>query len=109
VRDPKHPYTRLLIGSIPYPDPDRAWKGEDAASAEGAAGSDHGCRFASRCPAAMPICRDSVPPLFRIDRRRAAACFLYRDSEVVAGRDIGAILAQGDEVSPERVGAGEAV
>ena len=23
VGDPKHPYTRLLIGSIPYPDPDR--------------------------------------------------------------------------------------
>ena len=34
VGDPKHPYTRLLIGSIPYPDPNRAWKGEEAPSAD---------------------------------------------------------------------------
>jgi oligopeptide/dipeptide ABC transporter ATP-binding protein len=108
VGDPKHPYTRLLIGSIPYPDPDRPWKGEEAASAEGAGGSDHGCRFAQRCPAAMAICRDSPPPLFRVDRRRAAACYLYRDDEVVAGRDIGTILDQEDDLAPERVGVGVA-
>ena len=107
VGDPKHPYTRLLIGSIPYPDPDRAWKGEEAPSADGAAASDHGCRFAPRCSSAMAICRDSVPPLFRIDRRRAAACYLYRDSEAVAGRDIGTILNP-DDAAPERARAGGA-
>src|SRR6202022_1699903 len=40
VGDPKHPYTRLLIGSIPYPDPNRAWKGEEAPSAGGGGASD---------------------------------------------------------------------
>ena len=108
VGDPKHPYTRLLIGSIPYPDPDRAWKGEEAPSADGAAASDHGCRFAPRCSSAMAICRDSVPPLFRIDRRRAAACYLYRDCEAVAGRDIGTVLNPGDDAAPERARAGGA-
>jgi hypothetical protein len=52
----------------------------------------------------MAICRDSVPPLFRIDRRRAAACYLYRDSEAVAGRDIGTILNPVDP-APERARA----
>jgi peptide/nickel transport system ATP-binding protein len=97
VGDPIHPYTRLLIGSIPYPDPDRAWKGEDSPAAEGAEGWGHGCRFAPRCAEAMAICRDSVPPLFRTDPHRAAACYLYRDGDPVPGVDIGTILIQGDD------------
>jgi peptide/nickel transport system ATP-binding protein len=96
VRDPKHPYTQLLIGSIPYPDPNRHWKGEAAPSAEGALSSDHGCRFASRCPSAMAVCRDSVPPMFRTGAHRGSACYLYRDGEVVPAADLGAVLVQGD-------------
>jgi len=96
VRDPKHPYTQLLIGSIPYPDPHRHWKGEAAPSAEGAQSSQHGCRFASRCPSAMAVCRDSVPPMFRTGAHRGSACYLYRDGEVVPAADLGAVLVQGD-------------
>ncbi len=108
VGDPIHPYTRLLIGSIPYPDPDRAWKGEDSPAAEGAEGWGHGCRFAPRCAAAMAICRDSVPPLFRTDPYRAAACHLYRDGDPVPGVDIGTILIQGDDGGLGRAPAGAA-
>jgi peptide/nickel transport system ATP-binding protein len=96
VRDPKHPYTQLLIGSIPYPDPHRHWKAEAAPSAEGALSSDHGCRFASRCPSAMAVCCDSVPPMFRTGAHRGSACYLYRDAEVVPAADLGAVLVQGD-------------
>src|SRR5262249_29867920 len=28
VKDPKHPYTQLLVGSIPLPDPDHTWHKE---------------------------------------------------------------------------------
>jgi ABC-type oligopeptide transport system ATPase subunit len=37
VKHPEHPYTKLLISSIPLPDPDRAWGG-DAADGEVAPG-----------------------------------------------------------------------
>jgi oligopeptide/dipeptide ABC transporter ATP-binding protein len=93
VGDPKHPYTRLLIGSIPYPDPNRAWKGEEAPSPEGAGATEHSCRFAPRCPAAMAVCRESAPPMFRTDKYRAAACFLYREGDVMPGADIGEIMS----------------
>ena len=38
-----------------------------------------GCTFADRCPHVMPVCQSNVPPLFRLDPARVAACFLYRE------------------------------
>jgi len=96
VGQPKHPYTQLLIGSIPLPDPDRGWKGEAPPGAENA-GSDRGCRFAARCPAVMPRCHEAVPPLYRVARHRAAACYLYGDGEIVLGEDMGTVLVGGIE------------
>jgi hypothetical protein len=37
-----------------------------------------GCTFADRCPYVMDVCRQEVPPLFRVDPYRAASCFLLR-------------------------------
>ena len=55
IKDPQHPYTRLLVSSIPLPDPDHTWGGEEdierkatAASAPVRAG--HGCKFAESLP-----------------------------------------------------------
>ncbi len=92
VRRPAHPYTRLLVGSIPLPDPDRHWRGEVAAGAEGAGAGRVGCRFAPRCPEVMAACRDTLPPLFRTDASRAAACLLYRDAPPLRGDQIGTVL-----------------
>jgi len=111
VRQPRHPYTQLLIKSVPEPDPNHPWGaveirtdvGEVAngvsqveisapvgllpasagASAAAKAHGGHllsGCPFADRCPHVMTMCRESVPPLYRMDPARAAACFLYRES-----------------------------
>jgi peptide/nickel transport system ATP-binding protein len=110
VGQPRHPYTQLLINSVPEPDPNHPWGaveirtdvGEVAngatqveltapvgllpvaagASATARAHGGHlltGCTFADRCPHVMTVCRETVPPLFRVDPARAAACFLYRD------------------------------
>jgi peptide/nickel transport system ATP-binding protein len=77
IKRPHHPYTRLLVGSIPLPDPKRRW-GEDvvAATADETVGSRAGCTFAARCPHVMDVCRTTVPPLYRLEQRRASACFL---------------------------------
>jgi peptide/nickel transport system ATP-binding protein len=91
VRQPAHPYTRLLVGSIPLPDPDKPWRGEAPAGAEGA-GGDAGCRFAPRCPDVMAECRAALPPLFRTDATRAAACLLYRNAPALRGDQIGEVL-----------------
>jgi peptide/nickel transport system ATP-binding protein len=80
VREPKHPYTQLLINSVPQPNPRHAW-GTVEVRSEGSSDVRHSaCTFADRCPYVMDQCRQSPPPLYRIDPARAAACFLYRES-----------------------------
>jgi peptide/nickel transport system ATP-binding protein len=99
IRDPKHPYTQLLVSSIPVADRRRRW-GEDvppeADTPLSVAGARVGCPFAPRCPAVMDVCRQSPPPLFRPDAARAAACFLHRDAPVLDSTDIAAIVEHRD-------------
>jgi peptide/nickel transport system ATP-binding protein len=95
VGDPMHPYTRLLVGSVPLPDPDKAWHGEPPPSEEAriAAATPHdGCAFAARCPNAMAICREARPPLYQIDDHRAAACYLYQGKPEVAADELGRVM-----------------
>lgn len=77
IKRPQHPYTQLLVGSIPLPDPNRRW-GESVVSAavDESQSSRDGCLFASRCPHVMDRCKQEVPPLYRSDPHRANACFL---------------------------------
>jgi peptide/nickel transport system ATP-binding protein len=80
VGEPRHPYTQLLIGSIPLPDPGRRWSGEASASELGEQATEGvGCKFADRCPHAFAPCLQKAPPLFQTDPHRAAACYLYQD------------------------------
>jgi peptide/nickel transport system ATP-binding protein len=84
VRQPKHPYTQLLIGSIPSPNPRHHWNAEhvpgDATAAVAVSG---GCKFAPRCPRVMPKCRDNFPALYRTDDHRVAACFLHETAKPI--------------------------
>ena len=98
IKQPQHPYTRILISSIPEPDVETRWDDDEddpAAPARVEVGPRlvHGCKFADRCPAAMPMCRETTPPLYRIDEHRAAACFLYRDLPTVSGAAMDEVLA----------------
>ena len=83
VREPEHPYTRLLVGSIPLPDPDLPWEGERAIGRPAGELGESGekfCKFNDRCPFAMPMCVQSDPPLFQTHANRVTSCFLYRES-----------------------------
>ena len=81
--DPKHPYTELLIGSNPEPDPSRErsrQKMHSIGEIPSQLDIPAGCRFANRCPHAMAVCHD-VNPALRIvsheDDERLVACHLY--------------------------------
>ena len=97
VQRPLHPYTQLLINSIPQADPGQPWQhhemvADPATTPTTPAGAHSACKFADRCPHVMDICRTTVPPLFRTDERRAAACFLYRDSPALESADLNSVL-----------------
>jgi peptide/nickel transport system ATP-binding protein len=77
IRDPKHPYTQLLISSIPLPDKRKQWGGQVRDDASAPARKSSGCRFAPRCPAAMDHCWTVKPPLRELDPGRSVACHLY--------------------------------
>ncbi len=58
VQQPSHPYTQLLVGSIPNPDPDHPWAAEDDAAFAGQKrGEVQRASSSDRCPVAM----DEVP------------------------------------------------
>ena len=89
IQTPKHPYTQLLISSIPLPDRTRQWGSEGPTDAEQNSGRVNvGCRFAPRCPAVMEICWQQPPPLYRTASHQVATCFLYRDQPVLGSSDV---------------------
>jgi oligopeptide/dipeptide ABC transporter ATP-binding protein len=67
---PLHPYTRLLVESIPG----RAGEREPARGSFSAVLPRVGCRFASRCRLVEPTCRDSEPDLVPLDTLRSSRC-----------------------------------
>ncbi len=85
IKNPQHPYTKLLVDSIPWPNLDQRW-GEQPIKARESGGKPGGCPFQSRCPSAMDIC-STRPPLYEIEPTHAAACYLYdKQPKVVAER-----------------------
>jgi len=96
IKNPQHSYTRLLVESIPLSDPDRRW-GQDSAAvlvSKTSTKLNQGCKFADRCPFVMSICRKNLPPLYQTDRYRAVRCFLYKDSPVIPGDEIGNVFVK---------------
>ena len=94
IKEPQHPYTQLLVSSIPQPDPDKRWGAEVAVPTrpEAEATAHGGCKFANRCPHAMAICREAPPPLFRTHEHRAVACYLYRDAPTMPEGEINQVF-----------------
>ncbi|MDX8437867.1 ABC transporter ATP-binding protein [Mesorhizobium abyssinicae] len=77
---PKHPYTRLLIESIPNPASGKRIIRPIPGDPPNLVNRLSGCAFHPRCPSAMGICRTEVPSLDQFGRRRVA-CHLYRSSQ----------------------------
>jgi oligopeptide/dipeptide ABC transporter ATP-binding protein len=81
--EPKHPYTQVLVGSNPEPDP-RTERQRRSTTIQGEIPSPvnvpSGCRFANRCAQAMDHCHHETPHLIALtdlDAERHVACHLY--------------------------------
>jgi len=79
ITNPQHPYTTVLLGGTPVPDPRRARqraRGDSLKQAEGAA-SDTGCVFYQRCPLARQRCLEAQPPLLDVGSQHRSACWFH--------------------------------
>lgn len=77
--DPRHPYTRMLLDSIPVPDPasPMAVPAIDAEWVTGPTGE--GCTFAPRCAFATVECARQRPAAMPAPRDRRVACLHHND------------------------------
>ncbi|MBV8915235.1 MAG: ABC transporter ATP-binding protein [Acetobacteraceae bacterium] len=83
---PLHPYTQALIASVPALTPEgrearRAGRARVSADIPSALSVPPGCRFHTRCPHVMPVCREVDPLLAEQAPGHRVACHLYGVSE----------------------------
>jgi oligopeptide/dipeptide ABC transporter ATP-binding protein len=87
-RNPLHPYTKALLQAIPVPEPGRP---RERAILEGEIPSPTdpppGCRFHTRCPVAIDVCRRDDPRLREVAPGRRVACHLVPDGPQSAAVD----------------------
>jgi oligopeptide/dipeptide ABC transporter ATP-binding protein len=105
IKSPKHPYTKLLIDSIPWPDINMRWGSSQLQAHEGEYKTAVGCRFAGRCPFVMRKCEQEVPPLYKLDPTRAASCFLYDKEPMLEQKVISSLFVKPqrqDQAQPQR-------
>ncbi len=80
--NPKHPYTKALLSSVPIPDPA---KRSDLAVLEGDVPSPvnipSGCRFRTRCPYATEKCTIENPPFVEVEPDHWIECHYNIDFE----------------------------
>jgi peptide/nickel transport system ATP-binding protein len=85
-QDPKHPYTRGLLGAIPRLGSSAASSGARRRLAEipGAVPSLLaplvGCAFASRCPIVRDVCRHAAPAVRPVAARHVVACHFAEEA-----------------------------
>jgi peptide/nickel transport system ATP-binding protein len=77
--DPLHPYTKALFSAVPMPDPtvkmQRIILQGDLPSP---ANPPKGCKFCTRCPECMEICKTDAPEFKEMTPGHKVACHLYK-------------------------------
>jgi oligopeptide/dipeptide ABC transporter ATP-binding protein len=79
---PLHPYTRALIAAVPAQHPAQRSRGKRvriAGDIPSALNPPSGCRFHTRCPHVMPVCRERAPALTTPAPGHQVACHLIEN------------------------------
>ncbi len=75
---PLHPYTWALLSAVPVPDPRRSRKRIVlTGDVPSPVNPPSGCRFHPRCQEVMPICREEMPQMRKVDGNHQVRCHLY--------------------------------
>jgi peptide/nickel transport system ATP-binding protein len=74
--EPAHPYTQLLLSAAPDPERSEQVTLRGRGTPPSAVAPPSGCRFRPRCPHAMAICAERVPPAFPAGNGHVSACWL---------------------------------
>jgi oligopeptide/dipeptide ABC transporter ATP-binding protein len=76
-RNPLHPYTQALLAAVPTTTKKADANGHHALRGEIPSPIDvpEQCRFVTRCPRAIEVCREQVPRLEEVERDHFVACF----------------------------------
>lgn len=76
ISRPRHPYTQALISAVPQPGVDRHKRIVLSGEIPSPSDPPSGCRFHTRCPQVMDVCRKRVPPESKSGRQHVW-CHLY--------------------------------
>ena len=84
LAEPLHPYTQLLLTSVPDPSRDgheeiEVRKGLAAAAVD----PPEACRFVGRCPIAVDVCKHVTPPLVEARPQQSARCHVNAPSPAI--------------------------
>jgi oligopeptide transport system ATP-binding protein len=74
--DPRHPYTRALLSSVPQPDPRHDTSGRIRLEGDipSPLAKPTGCGFRTRCPIAKDSCAEAAPEWIDLGDARGVAC-----------------------------------
>ncbi len=78
-RNPLHPYTQMLIQSLPRVG-DRSQRVGISGRPPNLIDPPGGCRFAARCPKVMGHCADQEPTLIQMEPEHFVSCHLYGEA-----------------------------
>ncbi|CAI2718635.1 ABC transporter ATP-binding protein [Nitrospina watsonii] len=81
--DPKHPYTRGLLRSLPRDEPGQPLE-PIGGTVPNPVNLPSGCAFHPRCPDVMDECSQKIPPAYRTGPKQTAACYLYKTNTVAS-------------------------
>jgi oligopeptide/dipeptide ABC transporter ATP-binding protein len=86
--NPKHPYTRGLMAAVPSAAHRRGELASIVGNVPELLDPEPSCRFNTRCPYAVEICRTVDPRTIQIGASQSVACFAYEsdDSGIVLPR-----------------------